>query len=257
MPCCVGRVHLFPQVAVGPLASRRVSGFREVSQGRVPRRLRRWACGPPLTHLTPARGRSERAAERTVAHPGTGPLGELQPPVGKDAHSRLASTPGRLSDFRPGGAWCAFASRQHAGLVKRLAARGRVRGCLSPARRTGSAACGEWVVRDRRRLLASAPARHCASGSVGSGAADARAAHAPSPTGPRAYRPAAHRNAGPVAWWWGRHSAARVRGWLVMGKQSKTSPSAARAHGSIRGGDAAGAAGLGPGRWVMDRYFQN
>lgn len=47
---------------VGPPASLAVSCFREPRQGRftplrcVPRRLRRWPCGPPLTRPAPARG---------------------------------------------------------------------------------------------------------------------------------------------------------------------------------------------------------
>lgn len=80
----VGLLGVFPTrlgeaiSAVGPPASLAVSCFREPRQGRftplrcVPRRLRRWPCGPPLTRPAPARGRSERAARRVGGPGGVG-----------------------------------------------------------------------------------------------------------------------------------------------------------------------------------------
>ncbi|MET9821955.1 hypothetical protein ABZ038_10080 [Streptomyces sp. NPDC006349] len=65
---------------VGPLASLPVSCLHDPSKGRsadAPRRLRRWPCGPPLTRLAPARGRSERAARKT---------GDRRTPVPRAGH---------------------------------------------------------------------------------------------------------------------------------------------------------------------------
>jgi hypothetical protein len=109
--CCPGEGSdvrkLIPsrEVAVGPLASWPVSGFRGPSKGRSlrSRRLRRFRCAPPLTRAAPARFRSERAARRNGWPSYESPCLYCVPGRGEGARSRLASTPGRLSGQRPVG----------------------------------------------------------------------------------------------------------------------------------------------------------
>lgn len=105
------RTSFFAVLPLGRPLLWAVSCFREPRQGRftplrcVPRRLRRWPCGPPLTRPTPARGRSERAA-RKGGCPRWGGVRSAMWLGGVEGALAGQGTPGRLSGWPPVGGGC-------------------------------------------------------------------------------------------------------------------------------------------------------
>ncbi|MFC5018011.1 DUF397 domain-containing protein [Streptomyces lienomycini] len=125
---------------VGPLASLPVSCLHDPSKGRsadAPRRLRRWPCGPPLTRLAPARGRSERAARKT---------GDRRTPVPRAGHP----VPGTRN---------APAPRMHATPPQRPTASGQPAKTRRPSAGRQAATDSRPTVAGRPRAVASCEAR--------------------------------------------------------------------------------------------------
>ncbi|MGC0376963.1 hypothetical protein RKD28_004479 [Streptomyces sp. SAI-229] len=111
------------------------------------RRLRRWACGPPLTRSAPARERRERAAGREAGARHTGDL----PSAARWAGFADASPPRLHAGSawrRTASGWCASAPRQHAGATRRRAVSGwcgRISAGPGPGRDRGGGLAGEMA----------------------------------------------------------------------------------------------------------------